>query len=91
MYFHHVATIPEAFDILKKGGDNLSKILRKNIPEMEYILAMEAHKSGYPQFHIFFLTSEPISDAIQQQCAYLWENKYKAGSAEYGIEFTFKT
>jgi len=87
----HVVTIPEAFKIIKKGWDNLSKVLRKYIPGLNYILAMEAHKSGYPHFHIFLLTPEPIPEALQKKCANLWEKKYKAGSAEHGVEFTFKT
>ncbi len=87
----HIVTIPEAFDIIKKGWDNLSKVLRKHVPRIEYILAMEAHKSGYPHFHIFLLTPVAIPETLQQRCAYLWEKKYKAGSAEHGIEFTFKT
>jgi hypothetical protein len=87
----HVVNIPEAFDIIKKGWDNLSKVLRKYVPGLEYILAMEAHKSGYPHFYIFLLTPEPIPETLQQKCRFLWEKKYKAGSAKNGIVFTFKT
>lgn len=87
----HIVTIPESFDILKTGWDKLSKVLRKHVPGLEYILAMEAHKSGYPHLHIFLLTPEPIPEALQQKCMNLWEKKYKAGSSEHGIEFTFKT
>lgn len=87
----HVVTIPEAFDIIKKGWDNLSKVIRKYVPGLNYILAMEAHKSGYPHFHIFLLTPKPIPEALQQKCAVLWEKKYKAGSAKHGVEFTFST
>lgn len=87
----HIVTIPEAFDIIKKGWDNLSKVLRKYIPGLNYILAMEAHKSGYPHFHIFLLTPDPIPEELQKKCADLWEKKYKAGSAKHGVEFTFST
>jgi len=86
----HVVTIPEAFDIIKTGWDRLSKVLRKHVPGLNYVLAMEAHKSGYPHFHIFLLTPEPIPEELQKRCADLWERKYKAGSAKHGIEFTFK-
>lgn len=85
----HAVSIPEAFDLLKSGWDNLSKVLRKNIPGLDYILAMEAHKSGYPHLHVFLLTPEPIPQALQQKCANLWEQKYKAGSAANGVQFTF--
>lgn len=87
----HAVSIIESFDILKSGWDNLRKVLRWNIPNLDYILAMEAHKSGYPHLHVFLLTPEPIPQALQQKCAALWEQKYKAGSAENGVNFTFST
>jgi hypothetical protein len=87
----HAVSIPESFDLLKGGWDNLSKVLRKHIPGLDYILAMEAHKSGYPHMHVFLLTPEPIPQALQDKCALLWERKYKAGSASNGVDFTFGT
>lgn len=86
----HEVGLVEAFDNLKWGWDRLSKIMRKEIPGLDYVGVLEPHKSGYPHIHFFLFTPEPLSQAIQDKCAYLWSQKYKVGDQEHGIDFDFK-
>jgi len=87
----HAVSIAEAFEILKHSWRLLTKILRKALPGLDYILVTEPHKSGYPHFHVFLLTHELIPKKLQKKIAHLWQTKYKAGSADKGVEFTFST
>lgn len=87
----HEVGILEAFDSLKWGWDCLSKILRKEAPGLDYVLVLEPHKSGYPHIHAFLLTPEPLTQALQDKARYLWEQKYKVGDREHGVDFSFST
>jgi hypothetical protein len=86
---HEVGLI-EAFDKLKWGWDHLSKILRKEVSGLQYVGVLEPHKSGYPHYHFFLLTPEPLTEAIQKKCALLWSQKYNVGDAEHGLSFDFR-
>jgi hypothetical protein len=87
----HKVGIPEAFDNLKAGWNKLSKVLRKEIKGLDYIGVLEPHKSGYPHYHFFLLTFEPLTRATQEKCKHLWEQKYKVGSASRGVDFSFSS
>jgi len=84
------ATIIEAMETLQTGWRKLSKILRKEIPGIDYVVIPEPHKSGYPHYHAILFTEKPIPESLQKKCQNLWEKKYGAGSAEIGVQFDFR-
>jgi len=78
-------TIKEAFDCLKQSWKKLSMWLRHYVPDIEYVLFFEPHKSGYPHLHAIFFGD--LSPEIQDRIKHLWSDKYKAGSLEHGANF----
>jgi len=84
-----VTTIEEGFDILKKGWRWLSMWLRKWYPDIEYVQIMEPHKSGYPHLHVVLFGELP--DSAQETIRKLWSEKYKAGSADHGVDFSIRS
>lgn len=81
-------TIPESFEALKKGWRSLSANLRKELPGYDYWWIIEPHKSGYPHLHIAIFADLP--EDLRRRLSDLWE-KYDAGSAEYGVNFSIST
>lgn len=86
----HDVSIMQAFDNLKHGADKLLKILRKEIPDLEYILVWEPHKTGYPHAHCALITHEPIPEEIIEKVKTIWSEKYKLGSKENGLNFKIR-
>jgi hypothetical protein len=86
----HEVGIVEAFDRLKWGWDHLRKILHLYVPGFDYVGVLEPHKSGYPHIHFFLFTAAPLTEEIQAKCKVLWEQKYKVGDSEHGVDFDFR-
>lgn len=78
-------TIPESFEALKMGWRRLTSTLRKELPGLDYWWIIEPHKSGYPHLHIAIFADLP--EDLRNRLSNLWE-KYDAGSAEYGVNFS---
>jgi len=80
-------SIPEAFEVLKTSWKKLSMIIRKKMPNTEYIWIVEPQKSGYPHLHVVLFADVSIGmqDGIKKQ----WE-KYGAGDYEHGADFEIR-
>ena len=81
-------TIPESFELLKKSWKLLSMVVRKVLPDIEYIWIVEPHKSGYPHLHVVLFSDVPMG--IQEKIKTLWSAKYRAGSFENGADFEIR-
>jgi hypothetical protein len=84
-----IVTIPQSFDTLKTSWKRLRMALRQYLPNNRYVWIMEPHKTGYPHLHIIIF--DDVNKETQDIIRRLWSKKYKAGSAEHGIDFTIKT
>jgi len=81
-------TIPHSFNLLKKAWKKLSMVIRKVLPDNEYIWIVEPHKSGYPHLHVVLFSDVPLG--IQEKIKMLWSEKYQAGSFENGVDFEIR-
>lgn len=79
-------TIPESFELLKKGWNGIRDSL--NYRKLQYVWILEPHKTGYPHIHVCILGK--VSHKDQQRIKNLW-NKYGCGSVEHGAQFSEKT
>lgn len=80
--------IEDQIILLKQSWNKLIRVLRKDIPGLQYIWAMDFHKTGYGHLHIILFDKiDPIKVLKYQM---LWETQYLAGSAKNGITFKFK-
>lgn len=84
----HSLSIEDTFDLLKVSWDKLSKILRKEIPDLTYIWIVEPHKSGYPHYHVVLF--HDVSDSLQDKIRRIWFEKYQAGSYDHGVDFSVR-
>ena len=80
-------SIPAAFEVLKTSWKKLSMIIRKKMPNTEYIWIVEPQKSGYPHLHVVLFADVSIGmqDGIKKQWA-----KYGAGDYEHGADFEIR-
>lgn len=69
---------------LKNGWNHLAKVIRKDYPGLDYLWAFDFHKSGYAHYHIILFKSIKPIDIIRY--ADLWQNVYKIGDTEHGID-----
>lgn len=81
-------TVEETFQMLNECWDRLSKILRKEIPDLTYVWIIEPHESGYPHYHV--LLFHELTDDQQARIKTLWSERYQAGSMEHGVDFVIK-
>ena len=84
-----IVTIPESFDTLKTSWKRLRMALRLYLPSNRYVWIMEPHKTGYPHLHVIIF--EDVNKETQDAISRLWSKKYKAGSADHGVNFAIKT
>ena len=82
-------TIPQSFDMLKASWKRLRMALRQYLPSNRYVWIMEPHKTGYPHLHVIIF--EGVNKETQAAISRLWSKKYKAGSADHGVNFAIKT
>ena len=82
-------SIEDGFTTLKKGWRWLSVWLRKYYPNIEYVQIMEPQRSGYPHLHVVLFGELP--ESAQESIRKLWSEKYKAGSADHGVDFSIRS
>ena len=83
-----MVTIPQSFDMLKTSWKRLRMALRQYLPSNRYVWIMEPHKTGYPHLHVIIF--EDVNEQTQGAITRLWSKKYKAGSADHGVNFAVK-
>ena len=84
-----VVTIPQSFDTLKTSWKHLRMALRQYLPDNRYVWIMEPHKTGYPHLHVIIF--DDVNQETQEAINRLWSKKYKAGSADHGVNFAIKS
>jgi hypothetical protein len=84
----HIVTIPESFDILKTSWGKLRQALHRYIPDLNYLWLMEAHKSGYPHYHVPIFNK--IDENKEKSIWDLWTRKYGAAAAQHGVDFSIR-
>jgi len=80
-------SIPDAFVVLKESWKKLSMIIRRHMPDVEYIWIVEPQKSGYPHLHVVLFSD--VSIGMQDRIKSQWA-KYNAGSYEHGAQFEIR-
>ncbi|MCK4817966.1 hypothetical protein KA005_19505 [bacterium] len=88
----HAVDIEESFKIINEGWRKLRDLINKSIRKgVSYVWVLEPHtkhNTGYPHIHVILFTE--FTDSEKQRITDLWSEKYKAGSAAHGVDFTFK-
>ena len=85
-------TIPQSFEVLADRRRALLKcITTRIVPGLDYLWVVEPHKgndSGYPHSHAMFPRLFTLEE--QQRIRDLWSRKYRVGSSERGIDFSYR-
>jgi len=79
-------TYPDQLMLLKKSFNKIRQTISKFEGNSQYFWILEHHKSGYAHMHCMYFRF--FSQVEQQTIRSLWSDKYGAGSAAHGVNFS---